>query len=247
MSPSPHSPPGARGRRTNAVYKALLEDIRQGHFPINSQLPPENELARTHAVSRPVIRSALALLRQEGLVRTVRGSGSIVLHNPLAPRDDREGAGTLHSSVHELQRCFEFRILIEGEAAYAAALRHNPQSMQAMSDSIYQRSDILPSRREPAQAYHTFDFHHAVVAAADSTFLQRSFDMAVESAGFRIYLSRTGRGSDEVSKLTQVNAEHIEILKLIERRHAIEARDAMRAHIQRAYDLFVERVPLVKL
>lgn len=247
MSPSPSKPPSAMGRRANTVYKALLDGIREGRFEVNSKLPPENELARAYAVSRPVIRSALALLRQEGLVRSVQGSGSIVLQNPLAPRDGENPEESLHSSVHELQRCFEFRVLIEGEAAYAAALRHNPQSLQAMADSIYQMNGGMHPQHQPAQAYHTFDFHRTVVAAADSTFLQRSFDMAVDSAGFRIYLSRTGRGSDEVSKLAQVNAEHIEILKLIERRHAAGAREAMRAHIQRAYDVFIERIPLIKL
>lgn len=243
MPPIPSQLQATAGRRAEAVYRALLDGIREGRFEVHSKLPPENELARAFSVSRPVVRSALALLRQEGLVRSVQGSGSIVIQNPDAAQPDTSGSPG--SSVRDLQRCFEFRVLIEGEAAYAATLRQTPQTLRRMADSIYKPHEAAMPR-QPAQAYHTFDFHHAVVEAADSIFLKHSFDLVVASAGFRIYLSRNGRGTDAVSQFSQVNAEHIEIFRLIERRHAAEAREAMRAHVQRAYDHFIDSIPVVE-
>lgn len=67
------------GRRTEMVYRALLTDIKEGRYEAHSRLPTENELAETFAVSRPVIRNALALLKQQGLVRSVQGSGTVVI------------------------------------------------------------------------------------------------------------------------------------------------------------------------
>ena len=235
------SGPAPVGRRTERVYQELLLGIREGRYRTNSRLPTEHELAETFDVSRPVVRNALALLRREGLVRSVQGSGTIVLSrdHPVPVPADAVGG-----SVRDLQRCFEFRLLIEGEAAHAAALRHTPQSLERLSDSIYAaHGATVPG---PDRAFQTFDFHRAVALAGDNMFFQQSLDLVENSAGFRVYLSRRGRGTDSLSQVAQVNAEHIEILRLIERRQAVEARDAMRAHIQRAYDHFMERVPLTR-
>jgi GntR family transcriptional regulator, transcriptional repressor for pyruvate dehydrogenase complex len=233
------------GRRTERVYQALLSGIQEGRFKSNSKLPTENELADTFSVSRPVVRNALALLRRDGLVKSVQGSGTVVLSNA-------NGGGTPEQtfpemaggSVRDLQRCFEFRLIIEGEAAHAAALRHNPHSLDRLSDSIYAARGAAQPR--PYQAFQTFDFHRAVIDAADNVFLQQSLDLIVNSAGFRVYLSRSGRGTDAVSQIGYVNAEHIEIFRLIERRQANDAREAMKGHIQRAYEHFMERIPLTR-
>jgi len=235
------APPHPVGRRTERVYQELLLGIREGRYRANSRLPTEHELAETFEVSRPVVRNALALLRREGLVRSVQGSGSIVLprHDPVEPMPEPSGG-----SVRDLQRCFEFRLIIEGEAAHAAALRHTPQSLDRLSESIYAAHGATPPG--PDRAFQTFDFHRAVALAADNAFFQQSLDLVEGSAGFRVYLSRRGRGTDSVSQVAQVNAEHIEIFRLIERRQAVEAREAMRSHIQRAYDHFMERVPLTR-
>ncbi|WP_099514976.1 FadR/GntR family transcriptional regulator [Microvirga ossetica] len=231
------------GRRTEMVYRALLTDIKEGRYEAHSRLPTENELAETFAVSRPVIRNALALLKQQGLVRSVQGSGTVVIFGSEQTAPEQGSGSLLSGSVRDLQRCFEFRILIEGEAAYAAALRHNPRTLERMADCVYTtRGPALPALAE--QAHQTFDFHRAVVDAADNLFLQQSLDLIVGSAGFRAYLSRR-RGRDGIiHDHGQVNSEHIEIFHLIERRQAAEAREAMRGHIQRAHDSFMGRIPL---
>src|SRR3712207_1624180 len=101
-------------RLTEMVHKALWERINRGLYPRNTRLPSERELAIEFDVSRPVIRAALARLREAGLVTSVKGSGTLVLHEP-EPRIEATPPGT---TIRDLQRCFEFRVLIEGEAAY---------------------------------------------------------------------------------------------------------------------------------
>jgi GntR family transcriptional regulator, transcriptional repressor for pyruvate dehydrogenase complex len=235
------SSPVLVGRRTERVYQELLLGIREGRYRANSRLPTEHELAEAFEVSRPVVRNALAILRREGLIRSIQGSGSIVLSRDEPSPVQAESTG---GSVRDLQRCFEYRLLIEGEAAFAAALRHTPHSLDRLSESIYAAPGAaMPG---PDRAFQTFDFHRAVAQAGDNVFFQQSLDLVETSAGFRVYLSRRGRGTDSLSQVAQVNAEHIEIFRLIERRQAAEAREAMRAHIQRAYDHFMERVPLTR-
>jgi GntR family transcriptional repressor for pyruvate dehydrogenase complex len=59
--------------------------ILTGKIEVGAKLPPEGVLASQFGVSRPVVREALAQLRERGLTETVNGSGTYVR------RPDSEG------------------------------------------------------------------------------------------------------------------------------------------------------------
>ena len=69
-------------RRDRAVYKqvadALRDEIRSGQLSAGEPLPSETQLTARYRVSRNSVRSALGLLRVEGLVVTEQGRGSFV-------------------------------------------------------------------------------------------------------------------------------------------------------------------------
>ena len=54
---------------------ALLDMIEQRHMKVGDRLPSEAELTAAFDISRPMLREALRLLEQEGLVRTEHGRG----------------------------------------------------------------------------------------------------------------------------------------------------------------------------
>ena len=60
--------------------------IESGEYEPGSQLPTLDELAAQYGHSLAVIRKALDLLRQQGLVVTVQGKGSFVRERPNARR-----------------------------------------------------------------------------------------------------------------------------------------------------------------
>ncbi len=60
------------------VYNKLYALIKNGTFPIDSQLPSEPELADMMDVSRMTLRRALALLQEDDLVSLVRGKGNFI-------------------------------------------------------------------------------------------------------------------------------------------------------------------------
>jgi GntR family transcriptional regulator len=62
--------------------RQILALIESGRFAPGTQLPREQELARTLGVSRPTVREALALLQIEGIVTRRHGSGNFVNHAP---------------------------------------------------------------------------------------------------------------------------------------------------------------------
>lgn len=61
-----------------AVYSRLAEGIRANVFPLGQVLPRETELGAALGVSRTVVREALMLLEEDGLIVTRRGVGRFV-------------------------------------------------------------------------------------------------------------------------------------------------------------------------
>jgi GntR family negative regulator for fad regulon and positive regulator of fabA len=51
----------------------LIEAILDGHFPINSHLPPERDLASQLGVTRPTLREALQRLARDGWIEIQHG------------------------------------------------------------------------------------------------------------------------------------------------------------------------------
>ncbi|MFY7718366.1 MAG: GntR family transcriptional regulator [Brevundimonas sp.] len=64
-------------------YRQLADTLRaaiaRGDYPVGGQLPPELELAQTHAVSRHTARDAIRLLTEAGLIERRRGAGTTVI------------------------------------------------------------------------------------------------------------------------------------------------------------------------
>lgn len=62
----------------SALAGELVERIVTGRYPSGSSLPPEPALCERFAVSRTVVREAVKMLQEKGLVEVRRGSGTIV-------------------------------------------------------------------------------------------------------------------------------------------------------------------------
>ena len=64
----------------------LKAEIVNGVYPVGSLIPTEDELCKRFSVSRYTVREALRVLREEGLVSSRRGAGTIVV--PSRARDE---------------------------------------------------------------------------------------------------------------------------------------------------------------
>jgi GntR family transcriptional regulator len=61
------------------VARALRDEILRGERPVGDNLPAESELSARFAISRHTVRQALRQLRDEGLVASRQGSGTVVV------------------------------------------------------------------------------------------------------------------------------------------------------------------------
>ena len=62
----------------NALAAELVGRIVTGEFPSGSALPPEPALCERFSVSRTVVREAVKMLQEKGLVQVRRGTGTTV-------------------------------------------------------------------------------------------------------------------------------------------------------------------------
>jgi GntR family transcriptional regulator len=77
----------ARRTLRHSLAEELRGRILAGEWRPGDRLPSEPELARRRTVSRSSMRSAIAMLEEEGYVNRRRGSGTYVTHRPAVAHD----------------------------------------------------------------------------------------------------------------------------------------------------------------
>jgi GntR family transcriptional regulator, transcriptional repressor for pyruvate dehydrogenase complex len=210
------------------VYERIFELIVNGEFAEHARLPAETELARRFNASRPVIRAALARLRDDGVIVSRQGSGSYVKRRP----DNAVLRFVPVSSIADIQRCFEFRAGLEGAAAALAAERRDDDDLGNIKAALDELGDCIRTGRLGVEADERF--HLAVAEATHNHFhvsVQRSLQPHI---AFGMNLARNLSLLRPATRLEIVQDEHVAIVDAIERRDAPAARAAMETHIENA-------------
>lgn len=212
------------------VYDRLLTQIVEDSYPLHSRLPSEATLAQSCGVSRPVLREALARLRDDGIITTRRGSG-----NYVARRPDRQVMSFVPlGSITDIQRCYEFRIDVESAAAAWAARRRDEADLAAL-DAAFQRMDQTYLEQELGVDADQM-LHLAIARATKNPFFQTTLESLGQQIGFGMRLSRSLTLLAAPGRQELVQAEHGAVIEAIRRQDADEAAAAMRRHITAARD-----------
>lgn len=215
---------------SDQVYEEVMARIVSGELPSGERLPSESVLADTFGVSRPVIREALARLRADGVIVSRHGSGSYVQRKPavdflrLAPM----------GGVADVLRAYEYRVALEGEAAWLAAERRTETDLRALAAALKDMHTALEQGKVGAEA--DLRFHRAVAAATKNQLFE--FSMEALSAYIAEGVALTRKLSLKVgrARLELVQSEHEAIYQAVRRRDSDGARLAMRTHIGNARD-----------
>ena len=60
------------------AYHEILEKIQKGFLKEGDKLPPEPDLAKALGISRPSLRQALLILKEDGFIKNLQGSGNYI-------------------------------------------------------------------------------------------------------------------------------------------------------------------------
>jgi DNA-binding FadR family transcriptional regulator len=226
---------------SSGIYEQLFERIVAGEFPVNARLPSETELARRFGASRPVVREALARLRDDGLIVSRQGSGSYVRRRP----DHAVLQFVPVGSIADIQRCLEFRAGLEAAAAALAATRWEDGDLADIKAAF----DEVEACIETGQLGVDADEHfHRAIAEATHNQYHVSVQVSLQPhIAFGMTLTRNLSLRRAAERLRLVQDEHLAVLRAIESRDAEGARAAMATHIENARRRMFEGAPALEI
>lgn len=223
------NPKGAVGRTlSDTVYEQIYERISSGQWPEGTRLPTEIELADTFGVSRTVLREALMRLRIDGLVASKQGAGTRVIGAPSQHVMEFAEPG----SIADIQRCYEFRVGIEGEAARLAAQRSSPSRIADMEATLEAMDRCIANGGLGAD--EDIAFHIAVAQASENDYFVRTIRSVTRAIHIGISIAATLSTRPAAERLATANREHRAIFEAIASGQAELARERMQAHIESA-------------
>ena len=230
----PASPAWSR-RPTNlakAVTEELVQRIVRGDYPPDSTLPAEHALCATFSVSRTVVREAVKVLQEKGLVQIRQGSGTTVQPSTSWNMlDELVLAATIDEDVTlgVLDDLVVTRRLLESDMANVAARTADGDALDRMRALVDRMDDLV----DDVASYHEHDraFHDTVMRASGNR-IARAVVRSLESQVINTarYVGQTDRDMCVAS-----NRGHRRIFERIAARDPEGAAEAMFAHITDAW------------
>jgi len=215
-------------RLADQLYEEIVRQIVHGRLPTGERLPSENQLCEIFKVSRPVVREAIARLQADGLVVTRQGAATTVAKRPrreflrLAPIGE----------IADLMRCYEYRIAVEGEAAFLAGQRCTPEAMAEIDAALAELEGVIARGEVGVEADRRF--HVAIARASQNALFEQSLDALAAHIFAAMTVARNLSLTHSRRRLTLVQDEHRRIVEAIRAGEPEEARTLMREHIDNA-------------
>ena len=214
-------------RRADRVHASLRRQIEEGVWLPGARLPTESELCQQFGVSRPVVREALARLKNAGWIETRRGSGSVVVYPVRAPALARSPVLSATDLVHG----FEFRVSLECDSARLAALRRS----DAQLDAIEQAMNAMnrPGLEDQAKGAADLKFHLAVAEASGNPFYSKVLSMLYEHILAAMRLNAVFHNAPH-TRTAEIYRQHERIVQAIRKQDPDGAHEAMAEHLHAA-------------
>lgn len=229
----------AAQRLYEQVAGQVTELVARGEFKPGDRLPPERDLAKMLAVSRPTVREAMIALEIAGLIEVRGGAGTFVTDKARLVN----GTGTNGADI-SVHRLFEgvgssplelvaARRTIEPQVAALAAQRGTPDEIAAIAETVEM---IAAAEDTPAHRAADHKFHVRIGLASHNSVLTAIVDECwaeMYSPMFERMGAVTGlivsRCSPQQRDTTV--AEHDAVYRAIANRDPVAARAAMDAHL----------------
>lgn len=211
----------------------ITNGVISGKYPIGSKLPPERELAIQMGISRTVVRSGMAELAANGVIRQQGRQGCTVVDYKTDGRMPVVDAiltsgGELSKQI--LDGYIGARILVESETARLAALNRSNDDLYHMF-LIIQEGRAIEGDDIKALADQEFRFHKQVAIACGNVFYP-IFINSMENTAIHL-----------LEELYCRNMHKNEMLKLQERLYeAIQEKNPEKA-VQAMENMFYHRLP----
>ncbi|GAA0378553.1 GntR family transcriptional regulator [Acrocarpospora corrugata] len=215
-----------------ALTVELVERIVRGVHPPGTPLPPEPALCETFSVSRTVVREAVKILQEKGLVQIRQGSGTIVTSPTTWNMLDELVLGATiaqDDGVEVLDDLVVTRRLLESDMAHMAARLGTTATVERLRMLVDQMDELVGD--PVTYADHDRAFHDTIMQASGNR-IARAVVRSLESQVVNTarYMGRTERALCVAS-----NLGHRRVYERIADRDPHGAAQAMFTHITEAW------------
>jgi DNA-binding FadR family transcriptional regulator len=168
------------GGLVEGTAQRLQKSLMDGRYEPGTSLPSIEELASSFGVSQPVVREALRILSEKGLVDVRHGDGTYA-REPQASDLAEAMSLVVHWRAKDrpgyLLAVMEFREIVESAASRLAAERCTPADLDAVT-AAYEACATAARAGDTATA-HEFDikFHAAIAQASHNPLLALMFEV----------------------------------------------------------------------
>lgn len=194
------------------VYEVLKDWLLSGHIEPGSRVKIDRISAQLDISNTPV-RQALGRLEADGLVYKQPYRGFVAASMP-----DRKIISDM----------YEFRLLIEPQAAAKAAASAKPQDIAFLEEQSGAEGNTVPAGRLDAIAMADERFHARLAELADNGIVAETLEKLLgRSRSFRVFYSRHGA-------IGATREEHRQIIRAVANGDAAGAQEAMAGHLAAA-------------
>lgn len=231
---------GPKQKVSDRIQAQLEGFILRGGFAPGDRLPPERALAEQLTASRPSVREALQRLEARGVLELRRGGGAYVRDAAAAVLTDP--LFSLMASNPETEWDFlEFRVMVEGQAAYLAALRATPPDLELLDRRLNAVEAAVAAQADSAiQAQVDASFHLGVAECAHNAVLLYVMRALVGVLREDVFRNRrklyAHQGSQEVMR-----HQHREIFEAVKAGDPYRAQQAAKDHLDYVRDALRNR------
>jgi DNA-binding FadR family transcriptional regulator len=168
------------GRLSGQVVEELQRMVKEEYAEPGSRLPREAALAERFQVSRIVVREAMKILEDRGVVEVRAGRGTLT----VAARPDRVKRSLLQlfgdqpiPTLTEMESMLELRQVLEETSASLAAVRATEEDLSEIQAALEEMTTKETDLDTTIEA--DLRFHRAVVKAAHNAYLEMVLDPIV--------------------------------------------------------------------
>jgi GntR family transcriptional repressor for pyruvate dehydrogenase complex len=220
-------------RIANEIVRKISTMIWDGEIEPGARFPPERELAERFKVSRPTLREAIHVLEALGLLEVHGGDGTYVSRKPTT-LSTRLLEHLLQRDDGLLAELIETRHEFESRNSELAAKNATPKDLQRLEKCVKLITSSVEAGRDDFR--HDIDFHLAIAEATHNR-VRLFITTSVLLAHFEMLRESRRRGTQRDRGLVgDLLKEHRAIFLAIKAKNPEEAREAMRLHLEAAYE-----------
>ncbi|MFW6693128.1 FadR/GntR family transcriptional regulator [Streptomyces sp. MAR4 CNX-425] len=215
-----------------AVTAELVGRIVRGEHPPGTPLPPEPALCETFAVSRTVVREAVKVLQEKGLVQVRQGSGTTVTAPALWNMLDEQvltASIAQDESLEILDDLVVTRRLLESDMANVAARLATPEVVDRLRTLVDRMDELVDDHVTYAE--HDRAFHDVIMQSSENR-IARAVVRALES---QVVNTARYMGHPERAMCMASNRGHRRVYERIAAHDPDGAAEAMFTHITEAW------------